>query len=354
MSIFSRENPLLHKFELLLRSPPRGRRKENVIHDLKRQLAQRDAFIAAQSAALAHTRKIFDRSSEAARIGVWECSLPDETLSWTDVVYDLFDLPRGSTLTREDTVRCYSPDSARELKLRRDKAIEQRSGFSMDAEIVTAAGNRKWLRLTATVESENGVAVRIFGMKQDITEEKLMVERMRYMADFDLMTGIANRSHFQTRFPDFCDANLALPTVAALLLVDLDGFKAINDSLGHAAGDACLKETADRLSAIVGERGFVARIGGDEFAVLLGPCPDRGTVAEMAHRIVGTLSQPMIYGQRLLTFGASVGIAVVDASTPAELYHRADLALYAAKAAGRGTFRFGKAEPDAGDINDAA
>ncbi|KAA0697659.1 diguanylate cyclase [Neorhizobium sp. P12A] len=316
------------------------------IDHLERQLQERDALISSQAAALAHSRKIFDRASVSAQIGVWECSLPDETLHWTDVVYDLFDLPRGSVIDRSEIVECYSPESARELKLRRDRAIEERSGFTMDAEIITRNGNRKWIRLTASVECEDDVPVRIFGMKQDITEEKIMLDRTRYLAEFDLMTGLANRSQFLTRLSSFCDHHGERKSLAALLLVDLDGFKAVNDSMGHAAGDECLKEAASRLRSVCGDGGFVARIGGDEFAALMGPCTDRGSIAEMARDIIGSLSRPVDYYGRTLTLGASVGIAIVDGSVPSELSRRADIALYAAKGAGRGTFRFYKPEQE--------
>jgi diguanylate cyclase (GGDEF)-like protein len=263
------------------------------------------------------------------------------------MVYDLFEMPRGSVLDRNEIVKFYSPESARELKARRDKAIEARSGFIMDAEITTPAGNKRWIRLTATVECDGDVPVRIFGMKQDITEEKIMLDRTRYLADFDLMTGLANRSQFQTRLSSFCDYHTELKSVAALLLIDLDGFKLVNDTLGHAAGDECLKETATRLRKLCDDHILVARIGGDEFAILLGPCADRGSIAEMARDIVGRLSQPVDYYGRMLKLGGSVGIATIDGSTPSELFRKADTALYAAKGAGRGTFRFYKPDHDA-------
>jgi len=201
---------------------------------MRAELEAKELLIREQAAALAHSRKIFDRSSVAAKIGVWECTLPDETLQWTDVVYDIFDLPRGSPLDRGQIVKYYSEDSVKELHMRRSRAIDERSGFTMDAEITTAKGNRRWMRLTATVECEEDVPVRIFGMKQDITEQKILLDRTRYLAEFDLMTGLANRSQFQSRLSDLCERH-AGPNPSGALLVDLDGFKKVNDTLGHAA-----------------------------------------------------------------------------------------------------------------------
>ena len=87
------------------------------------------SLVRERTAALAHSRKIFDRSSVAAKIGLWECTLPEETLQWTDVVYDLFDLPRGSPLNRTQIVKYYSEDSVKELHMRRSKAIAERNGY---------------------------------------------------------------------------------------------------------------------------------------------------------------------------------------------------------------------------------
>lgn len=313
-------------------------RNAATINRLMLELQQRDALIEAQAAALAHSRKTFDSSSAAARIGVWECSLPDETLTWTDVVYDIFDLPRGTMPDRRATLALYTDASARELQTRRSQAIAERTGFSMEAEIITATGNHRWIRITATVECEADVPVRIFGMKQDITDAKNLFDRTRYLADFDMMTGLANRAQFQAKLPAFCEKRIHGDGTAALLLVDLDDFKMVNDTHGHAAGDDCLRETAERLRKVCGDAALIARLGGDEFAVLFHAGEDRYAASALANDIVHMLRRPMHQSERRLQIGASVGIAFVDGSAPEELFQRADMALYAAKAAGRNSF----------------
>jgi diguanylate cyclase (GGDEF)-like protein len=306
--------------------PPDAASDAELIRALKAQLEAQSAIIREQAASLAHSRKIFDRSSAAARIGVWECNLADESLVWTDVVYDIFDLPRGSALNRSETLKCYPDASARELHKWRSKAIAERSGFSLETEIITAKGNRRWIRITATVECVDDVAVRIFGMKQDITEEKILADRNRYLAEFDVMTGLANRSRFQSKLETLNAASGQVRPFGALLLIDLDEFKAVNDSFGHAAGDACLREAAQRISSACGEADLVARIGGDEFGVLM-----RADVEAMA--------RPIAYRGRQLQLGVSIGIALVDGCGWSQLFMMADAALYAAKNAGRSTFR---------------
>ncbi|MDB5654537.1 MAG: diguanylate cyclase domain [Tardiphaga sp.] len=310
-----------------------------LIASLRAQLDVQAAVIAKQAASLAHSQKIFDLSSAAARIGVWECTLADESLAWTDVVYDLFDQDRGTALDRAATLQCYPEESLQALIKARSKAIDERSGFSLETEIVTAKGNRRWIRITATVECVDGVAVRIFGMKQDITEEKILADRNRYLAEFDVMTGLANRSRFQSKLSELSTVAPPSKPFGALLLIDLDEFKSVNDSCGHAAGDECLREAALRISRVCVGAELVARIGGDEFAVMLGTEMSFGAISETAAAIVAEMSRAVSFRGRLLQLGASVGIALVEDCTPSQLFVMADTALYAAKNAGRNTFR---------------
>jgi diguanylate cyclase (GGDEF)-like protein len=290
-------------------------------------------------AAVARSRDTFERATAAARLGIWECDLTTETLQWSGGTYDMFDIPREASLTRRQILTCYPEASLKALEAIRSRAIESRDCFNLDAEIVTSKGNRRWIRITANVECAGNRPIRLFGIKQDITEEKAKFERLRYLAEFDELTGLANRSHFQSKLAAFCDAP-APTTGAALLLVDLDGFKDVNDSLGHAAGDRCLQEVAQRLSDVCRDAVVLARIGGDEFAVLLDSPMGANRITAVAATIVRAMGRPVASRGRQFKIGASVGIASAAGCTPAELFQRADAALYAAKSGGRNTFRW--------------
>jgi len=139
----------------------------------------RDLLVREQAAAIAHYKKMYDRSSALARIGVWEFDLVEARLTWTDGVYDLFELPRGSHLDRAKIVALYEEESRRDMERMREQAIEFGGNFTLDIQIRTAKGNKRWLRLTADVERENGRSLRIFGTKQDITEEKAAQAEVR-------------------------------------------------------------------------------------------------------------------------------------------------------------------------------
>lgn len=329
---------------------PRSQAMASQLADLAREaamtseLSRQKRIIAAQALTIAdyasleeQRRALFDRASATARIGIWSCNLVDNSITWTNGVYDLFEIPRDMPVTRDMTLELYTEASRREMEAARAEAIANRSDLSLDCEIVTTTGKRRWMRLTGAVESRDGVAHRIFGMKQDITEEKLMGDHTRYLAEYDTMTGLANRSLFQA-YLDRIDRGEN--TVSALLLVDLDGFKQVNDTYGHVVGDQCLKGAARRLSQCCGKADLIARIGGDEFAVLLGKDVSPAEAASMAQHIVAMIGRPLHCGQHVLTLGASVGGAQYRGGASEDLFRQADMALYQAKAAGRGTSRF--------------
>lgn len=302
------------------------------------------AFVPDTSVELAHLKKLFDRSSKAARIGVWECDLHDERLTWTDMVYELFDLPPGYPLRRDEIVRLYSEKSLAELTRLRNLAIEKHDGFSLDAEIVTAKGNRRWIRITATVECEHDVPVRIFGMKQDITAEKMMFDEIRHLAEFDVLTDLPNRVQFQSKFQALCSVDTPGNAVV-LFLADLDGFKQVNDRLGHQAGDECLREAASRLLQALERAEIVARIGGDEFAVLHS-CASDEDAERVADIIVTSLGGSFGYNGQRIAIGASVGVAFGARDlAPKDIFAAADRALYCAKTEGKNHFRIASSLP---------
>lgn len=282
-------------------------------------------------------RKMYERASALAQIGVWECDLATSRLTWTDGVYDMFDLPRGSAITREMVLALYEPASRIEMERLRRQAIESCGGFSLEVRVRSARGTPKWIRLTAEVEADAGVPVRIFGLKQDITRERLLLDQLRATAECDALTGLANRAMFERALGA---ATRERDPVRALLLIDLDGFKAVNDTHGHAAGDACLVEIARRLRQLFAGAELIARIGGDEFAVVV-EMPEQGQGLEaQASGALAALAGPIRHGEHVFSVGASIGVAAVaDAASPQQLFARADRALYAAKNGGRNRVR---------------
>ncbi|NIX75665.1 putative bifunctional diguanylate cyclase/phosphodiesterase [Microvirga terricola] len=181
---------------------------------------------------------------------------------------------------------------------------------------------------------------------EDITERRRVESQIAYMAHHDALTDLANRVLFRERMEDALATAQNQNVTIAVLCLDLDRFKDVNDSLGHETGDLLLKEVAARLLSCVRDGDVVARLGGDEFAVLQIGVTEAQASASLAARIVETLGAPYDLEGQEVVIGASVGIALTadGAVSPDQLLKHADLALYGAKSQGRGTYRF--FEPD--------
>ncbi|MEP9360588.1 EAL domain-containing protein [Sphingomonas sp. KR3-1] len=209
--------------------------------------------------------------------------------------------------------------------------------------MVDMLGEERWWALSGQpARDARGTFTGYLGHSVDVTKEQRAAHESNRLAMYDPLTGLPNRRRMSNLLDSTIAAFRSQQRACALMLIDLDRFKAINDSLGHPVGDALLKQVAERLTTIVGNVEQIARMGGDEFQVILPDAHNRVGISDLANRIIESLSHPYtINGSRCL-IGASIGIAVspFDAVTSDELVRNADLALYAAKGAGRGRARF--------------
>ncbi len=177
---------------------------------------------------------------------------------------------------------------------------------------------------------------------EDITEQRRSEVKIEYMAHHDALTDLPNRVLLNERLEQALGQGVHRQEIVAVHHLDLDQFKAVNDTFGHPAGDRLLKMVADRLRGLVRETDTIARMGGDEFVVVHAPINDPAEATSLAQRIIALISEPFDLDGHQATIGASVGIAVgpPDGVRPDQLLRNADLALYRAKGDGRGTFRF--------------
>lgn len=182
------------------------------------------------------------------------------------------------------------------------------------------------------------VAVLWHGRQQVHAREKAEAERLRWASEHDALTHLPNRRAFQARLQTATLKAMERGSSVALLLLDLDHFKHVNDSLGHPAGDELLKHTAQRLLNALGRNDFVARIGGDEFAIIVEDVKSDEDVLAIGNRSLERLKKPMQIAGRLVTTGGSVGAAIFPkhGASAGELVNAADTALYALKDSGRG------------------
>jgi diguanylate cyclase (GGDEF)-like protein/PAS domain S-box-containing protein len=288
---------------------------------------------------------LLERAAALAGIGAWSCDLSEEKLTWTEGVYGLFGLPKGSMVDRREVVSLYEEESRERMERLRNAALQGGGAFTVEVEIIRPDGERRWMRITGDVARRGGRPVELYGLKQDITESRKQWDALRRMAERDPLTGLASRSLFQSRFLDRKGSD-ATP-LGALALFDLDGFKAINDRFGHAAGDACLETLGRRMSLGFREASMVARIGGDEFAILLPPrFATRAAAAARVARELAELAAPILWRGHILALTATAGIAIAEDPTGYDaeaLYGAADAALYCAKREGRNAVRIADA-----------
>ncbi|QDM40205.1 EAL domain-containing protein [Altererythrobacter sp. TH136] len=180
------------------------------------------------------------------------------------------------------------------------------------------------------------------GSAKDISVEyQRQIEDSR-LAEYDSLTGLYNRHRMHRRLESVLAAFKAAKRNCALMMLDLDRFKQVNDTMGHPAGDDLLRQVAERLRNIIGDRGEIGRLGGDEFQVIIPDVDDRGKLGELADKIIQIVSQPYPIDGKRAIIGTSVGIAIApyDGQEVEELVRASDLALYSAKNGGRGQFRF--------------
>jgi diguanylate cyclase (GGDEF)-like protein/PAS domain S-box-containing protein len=220
--------------------------------------------------------------------------------------------------------------------------------YQVEKRLRHAWGHRVWVLLTfSVVRDANGRALHTIAQVQDISERKELQRNLEYLVDHDFLTGLHNRRLFEIELAREVERAKRYGTPAALLIIDLDHFKEINDSLGHQAGDGLLKGVAGLLKQRTRKADILARLSGDEFALLL-PQTSADHAEVVADEIVKTLNRRMATSsEHSSVVTASVGVAVSDGLTDTELLAYADLAMYEAKEAGRN--RFAVYRPAKGD-----
>jgi diguanylate cyclase (GGDEF)-like protein len=222
------------------------------------------------------------------------------------------------------------------------------SGF--ESQIYRKTGEVIWISENArAVVDDEGQLICFEGTVEDITERKLYQARIEQQAKYDTLTGLANRSLLNERLQQDIASASATATRLAVVFVDLDRFKFINDSLGHHVGDELLRAIAARLKANMHERDTVARLGGDEFVLLINGQRDPNDVALILERMLADISQPWSIPQGDFSFTCSMGVALYpdDGDTAETLLKHADSAMYRAKEKGRNNFQFFTAQLNA-------
>jgi diguanylate cyclase (GGDEF)-like protein len=318
------------------------RRSELARDAVERALLEREAALVRQTALL-------DQTQHAAKVGGWEYDVLPDRLYWTDATYRLYETSAADFQpTRAEALELIAPESREAFVAAAAKCSEAGEPWDMELEVVTHRGRRLWVRSTGVAHrGESGRVVRITGSTQDVTERRTAEQHMLHMAHYDELTGLANRSLFTAHLSHAVTRSERYGRRLAVLFIDLDRFKVINDTLGHDVGDAVLRAISRRLRDSVRASDLVARLGGDEFVIVVEELESAESMAELSRKLLRAIEKPVQHAGREFILTASIGVATypADGLDIQALLKHADIAMYRAKEQGKNTFEFFSARP---------
>ena len=312
---------------------------ERVLGQFQDVTAQRHA-----DALLRWRTELLDRVSALGHIGGCEIECATRRVQWTDECYRIHGLPPGP-ITLDDALALYTRDSRDAFEAALARLAGGGPAERLELCFYRPGGQRVWVEVTLELDRREGLSERFVALFRDISRERETSERIELLSHYDLLTGLPNRFLLRVQAEEAIEDALATgATPLALLLLDLDGFKNINDTFGYAAGDAMLKAVAGRLHATLSQHDLFGRLGGDEFMVMLRADAARAEAVGM--KLIAALSEPLPFAGELLKAGASVGVAVLggDGNAFDELLRAAHAALRVARERGRNSLQMHDAE----------
>lgn len=278
--------------------------------------------------------------------GVWEWDIPTKALSLSRRTREIAGCTDDEQLAQWDQwLRRVHPDDLSRMKASVQACLVGRMpSFVCEYRLRGERGGWKWVfsRGIVVARDKNNRPLRVTGMISDISDRKQADEIAWHHANIDALTGLPNRRLFRDRLEQEVRKAHRTSHRFALLFIDLDRFKQVNDLLGHDAGDLLLVQAAQRIRGCVRESDTVARLGGDEFTVILTELEAPDHAEHLSGKILDALTKPFRLGNEVAYVSGSVGVTVYpeDAATPEELIRKADQAMYSAKSAGRNRFSY--------------
>ena len=274
---------------------------------------------------------------------VWSISLADKEFLYLNPAAErLYGRPVADFFAdRTLWLSMVHPDDRQRLLDSRRELFDRKT-LTREYRIVRPDGSERWLEnKVRVIQGPDGTPIRIDGIASDISERRSNTERMLHQANHDTLTGLPNRSLLNDRIAQALALARRAGQHVAVLFLDLDGFKFVNDSFGHSFGDALLRSVAARLMVVVRESDTIARLGGDEFVILLPSLARAEDAAQVASKVRDAFIAPLSQDGRDVHLSASIGISVFpqDGDTGDTLLMHADVAMYRAKAQGRNGYR---------------
>jgi diguanylate cyclase (GGDEF)-like protein len=304
-----------------------------------------------RTAELAKTHDELALAAKISSLGYWEYDVLASEFTFNDQYYSLHSTTvqqvGGYRLSYEDFAKRFvHPEDAQRISDHIQLELDSsEADFVVETEVRTLStdGGIRWMRIRfKSLNNEQGFKFKLTGVSQDITEKKRSEETIWKQANFDPLTALPNRRMFQDRLEHEIKKSNRDGSPLALMFIDLDKFKEVNDTLGHDKGDILLAEAAQRIAGCVRESDTVARLGGDEFTVILSELDDPTCIERIAQAIVDALVAPFQIGDETAYVSASIGITLYpdDAANLEILMSNADQAMYASKSAGRNRYSY--------------
>ncbi len=295
-------------------------------------------------AALRESESQLRLAMDAAQLGMWYWETDSDRFTYSEGLNVLFGRPAESSLANyRDLRERVHPDDRDLVDATLRHAIKQGDDFSADFRVVWPDGSVHWIANRGQVHrGTDGRALRLIGVAMNITERKIAEQRVAHMAHHDALTGLPNRVLLRDRIQQAIAQAHRNGTQLAVLFLDLDRFKTINDSLGHQLGDRLLQSVASRILVCVREGDTVSRVGGDEFVIVIPGIGSASDASGVAGKILEVLASAFHLHGNDLHVAASIGISLypADGSDAETLMRNADTAMYHAKDSGRGNFQF--------------
>ncbi len=299
-------------------------------------------------AELRQSREMLEMVIRAAKSGIWDFNLADRKIVFSARFLEILGYPGDTDPSTVMPVieRVHAEDRERIERSFREH-IRSHVPLQGDFRLKKANGEYVWVSGHGEATwNESGRATRVVGSIDDISHAKDREEEVHRMAMHDVLTSLPNRRLLEDRLDHALATARRENKPLAVMLLDLDGFKSVNDSHGHAAGDIVLNTVAVRLRACIRESDTVARTGGDEFVVLVENFQGGVAVARLAEKLLNCVHESISVGEHIVQIGVSIGISSypLDSDQPAQLIRMADKAMYRVKETGRNGFRFHSAK----------
>ena len=304
------------------------------LHSKNLQTADLNEALALQTEKLQTSDRLFRQAERIAKIGFWELELESNSLIWSDEVYAIHEVPLHEPVDVAKAVRFYDSNDRPLVQQAVDNAILNHEPFEFEANLLSAAGHSRRVKSVGEyIPGDTTRSPRVVGVFQDITDAYRDQASLRRAAEYDSLTNLYNRYAFDRALKERLKQAGAGDQPLCLLLIDLDGFKDVNDVFGHLVGDVILEEISAQILRAVPNGTTVARWGGDEFAIITNLGTSLTEATRIGEDILSAIINQSEISGRKINISATCGLAQANKnSTAKELVHKVDLALYHGKA----------------------